>query len=509
MLNKKRGFRIQARPIIYLVIVLLEIIFFIFSIKTFTETRFWINGFSKLISLFTIMHIINMRGDQSYKIMWIIFILIVPVFGVLAYLVFGGGRMFPHLKKRMCAANKKHLSRFNQSQNIKDALKYNDLMHFRQAEYLQNESMCPVYCNTESKFFGTGEEFLKELLLQLKKAEKFIYIEFYILAEGKMWEQIYEILKQKAKNNVEVKLIFDDFGSIKRQGKNFVNNLKNDGIEVSIFNPIKPSIDIFMNNRDHRKIVVIDGCVAFTGGVNIGDEYINKLERFGHWLDCGIMLKGMAVNTMTALFCSMWEFITGKELTPPVLNNYNSKLCNGFYIPYYDDPLNTTNQAHGIYMQIINNAQKYIYITTPYLILDNELKNALCLAAKSGIDVKIITPSRPDKWYVHPVTQYYYSELLENGVKIYEYTPGFIHSKIFVSDDTIATVGTINMDYRSLFLHFECGVWMSSANTVNDVKDFFDNTTLVSEEILFENWKKRPVFLKIKQYLLHLFAPLM
>lgn len=461
-----------------------------------------------LIGLGVVIHIITIRGNQSYKIMWIVFILVVPVFGVLAYMMFGGGRVLPHIKKRMKSSKNKYLSKILEN-DCETKLNYSDMLHFRQAAFLKNEANVPIHNNTKSTFLESGEAFFEEVLNSLRLAEKYIYIEFFILAEGYMWDEIFKILKEKKKSGVEIKIIFDDFGSIKRQTKNFIPSLLAEGIEVSSFNPIRPSIDIFMNNRNHRKIIVIDGKIAFTGGVNIGDEYINKVERFGHWLDSGIKIEGKAVDTFLAMFCSMWEFTTKKEIDIISKLAFHPSVKDGFYIPYFDDPLEKTNAAQGIYMQIIGTAQKYVYIETPYLILDSSMTAYLTLAAKSGIDVRIITPHIPDKWYVHPVTQYYYSELLDSGVRIYEYTPGFIHSKLFVSDDCIATVGTVNMDYRSFNFHFECGVWCSGSGSVKDIKDAFLSTLENCKEIKADKWNERPLTEKIKQSILHLFAPLL
>ena len=324
-----------------------------------------------------------------------------------------------------------------------------------------------------------------------------------------MWEEIHTILRKKVAAGVEVKVIFDDFGSIKRQHKDFISRLRWEGIGVSVFNPINPLMNIFMNNRDHRKIVVIDGKTAFTGGINIGDEYINLKKRFGHWMDSGIMLKGNGVKSFVAMFCSMWEFITRKKLRVSDYWVDSPAIDDGFVIPYSDDPLNGKNPAEGLYMQILNTAQRYVYIATPYLIIDNSMKNAIRMAAKSGIDIRIITPYIPDKWYVHPVTQYNYLELLEAGVKIYEYLPGFIHSKLFVSDDKVATVGSVNMDYRSFVFHFECGVWVCDNSTVLDVKKHINEIVSQSKEIKLEEWRKRSVWLKLKQAVLHVFAPFM
>ncbi len=506
--NLKRGIPIKTRTILSIVILVLQIIFIANSIINFTDKIVWLHSLARFLGIILVIHIITIRGNQSYKIMWIVFILLIPVFGVLAYMLFGGGRVFPHIKRRLEACNKKYLAPLK-ADDAADKLNYSDMLHSRQASYIKNEAGFPILDNTCSTFLPSGEAFFTEVLKTLKAAEKYIYIEFFILAEGYMWDEIFTILKEKSKNGVEIKIIFDDFGSIKRQNKGFVKKLKKYGIEVSIFNPIRPSIDIFMNNRNHRKIIIVDGKYAFTGGINIGDEYINKIKRFGHWLDTGIKIEGKAVNTFIAMFCSMWEFTTKKEIDIKSKFAHHNEFKDGYYVPYCDDPLDNTNTAQGVYMQIIGTAQKYVYIETPYLILDSAMISALCLAAKSEIDVRIITPHIPDKWYVHPVTQYYYSELLDAGVKIYEYSPGFIHSKLFVSDDSVATVGTVNMDYRSFNFHFECGVWFSGAKSVNEIKNNFLSTLKDCEEIINEEWKKRPLIKKFKQTILHLFAPLM
>ncbi len=501
--------RPPVRLLLTFLIILAELYIMILSITHLSEQRVWIYSAAETLAIITALSIINKRGNPSYKIMWIFFILLVPLFGVTAYLLWGGGRVMPHINRRMKKCINKYLKYLPDDSKIVSRLNYSDMIHFRQAEYIRREAEMPVYDGTESEFLSPGEKLMPRLLEELKKAQKYIFIEFFILAEGSMWNEIFEILKEKARSGVEIKIIFDDFGSIKYQSKQFIRELRHNGIEVSRFNPITPSINIFMNNRDHRKIIVIDGKVAFTGGINIGDEYINRFERFGYWMDSAILIRGNAVKSFLCMFSIMWEFTTGKEI------NFESHSVDyrtdndGFYIPYCDDPLNYKNPAAGIYMQILNNAQRYVYIATPYLILDNNMINALCLAAKSGVAVKIVTPSIPDKWYVHPVTQYYYSELLDSGVKIYEYSPGFIHSKLFLSDDNVATVGTINMDYRSLYLHFECGLWMSGSSSIKEIRNSFEDIFVESEEIIPTVWKKRPIIQKIKQSVLHLFAPFM
>lgn len=508
-LKSRRGIRIQTRIIISAFLILLQLV----ALYAFTKNLF---NFSRIlyeiisaISVVTVIYILNKRGNPSYKIMWIMFILVFPIFGISVYLLWGTGTVFPYIKKHMKNCESHYLPLLENDETIDSQLFYHDFLHARQAEYLKHESGYPLYTNTEIEYLSPGEKFLPRFLEELKKAEKYIFLEFFIVAEGNMWEQIYKILVKKAAEGVEVKLLFDDFGSIKRQHKDFITRLQKQNIEVAVFNKINPSPNLFVNNRNHKKIVIIDGKVAVTGGLNLADEYINEFERFGYWMDCAAIIKGDAVKSFLAMFCSTWEFTTYKQIDM-ISHIADSEIINdNFAIPYSDDPLNERNPAEGIYMQILNSAQKYVYITTPYLIIDSSMITTLRHAAESGIDVKIITPHTPDKWYVHPVTQYNYLELLEAGVKIYEYTPGFIHSKLFVSDDTVATIGTVNMDYRSFMLHFECGVWISAPKTAVEIKNHFNEMLEVSKEIVLDEWKKRGIFNRLKQAILHVFAPFM
>lgn len=509
MSPRKRGIRIQTRIIVSALLLLLQLVFLFYVLYDITAKSVALYAVSMIAGTATVISILNRRGNPDHKIAWIIFILIFPVFGISVFLLWGGGRVMPHQRKKMEKCESHYLPYLKEDEKVRDRLRYYDMFHSRQADYLSGESGYPVYGNTETEFLCPGEKILKKLLCELSLAKKYIFMEFFILSEGYMWDEIHKVLSQKVKEGVEVKIIFDDFGSIKRQHKNFISNLRAEGISVSVFNPIKPSMNIFMNNRSHRKIVVIDGKTAFTGGFNIGDEYINRIVRFGHWHDSGIMLKGEAVRSFLAMFLCMWEFTTKQELDiNAYLTDYKTE-NDGFVLPYCDDPLNDKNPAEGIYMQILNTAQRYVYITSPYLIIDNTMISILKMAAKSDIDVRIVTPYIPDKWYVHPVTRYNYLELLEAGVRIYEYTPGFIHSKLFVSDDKIATVGTVNMDYRSFVFHFECGAWICDNSTVLDIKKEFEQVLSKSEEIKIEEWKKRPIGMRLKQAILHIFAPFM
>ncbi len=509
-LRKKRGIKMPTRIILSAVLLLIQAFLLFGVLYRLSEQFVIIYALSLIIGVITVLYIVNSRSNPSYKIAWIIFILVIPIFGVAVFLLWGGGRFMPHLKKKMLALEAHYRSYLTDNDGVFESLKYDDGLHYRQAEYLKHEDGYPLYKDTSVEYLSPGEVFLPRFLEELNAAEKYIFLEFFIIAEGKMWESVSEILYRKAAEGLDVRVLFDDFGSIKRQEKDFITRMQENGVKVAVFNKIGPWANVFMNNRNHRKIGVIDGRVAITGGLNLADEYTNDFERFGYWLDCAAILKGNAANSFLAMFCSTWEFTTGEriDIKKYLWGNYNDK-ADGYVMPYCDGPLNDNNPAEGIYMQILNTAQRYVYITSPYLIIDNSMKTVLKIAAKSGVDVKVITPHIPDKWYVHPVTQYNYTELLEAGVKIYEYTPGFIHSKLFVSDDSVATIGTVNMDYRSFILHFECGVWMSGTQAVADIKGHFEQILKQSQEIKLEDWLKQSKFSRVKRAVLHIFAPFM
>ena len=507
--KNKRGIPMPTRIVISALVLLLQIVVLFVMLYTLSDRSVIVYTVSEILAILTVIYIVNRRGNPSYKMAWIVFILLVPIFGITVFLFFGGGRVFPHLKRKMRNCESHTMSVLKDDEAAQNSLKYDDYPHSRQAEYLARESGYPLYKNTSVEYLSPGEVFLPRFLEELQSAQKYIFLEFFIVAEGEMFDSVYRILCQKAAVGLDVRLLFDDFGSIKRQRRGFIERLRRNGIKVAVFNQIKPSPDIFMNNRNHRKIAVIDGVTAVTGGLNLADEYINAEKRFGYWMDCAVILKGEAATSFAVMFCTMWEFTTGHRLDVQNYVTDYSVEAGGYVLPYCNDPLTNKNVAAGIYMQILNSAQRYVYIISPYLIIDNTMTETLKMAARAGIDVRRITPHIPDKWYVHPVTQYNYTELLEAGVRIFEYTPGFIHSKIFVSDDSVATVGTVNMDYRSFALHFECGVWFAANKAVGDVKNHFDEIQAVSREIKLSKWRKTAWPIRLKRAMLHLFAPFM
>ena len=362
------------------------------------------------------------------------------------------------------------------------------------------------------KYFPLGEYKFKALVEELKKAKKYIFMEYFIVEEGYMWGTILNILRHKVEEGVEVRFMYDGMCAISMLPYDYPNKINHWGIKCKMVNKVKPFLSTTQNNRDHRKICVIDGCVGFTGGINLGDEYINRKERFGHWKDTAVMLKGDAVQSLTMIFLQMWNVDERKEedyrryLTP---KTPGLKRELGYVIPYADSPFDNENVGEEVYFHILNHAKKYVHIMTPYLILDNEMITTLTRAAKSGIEVIIIMPHIPDKWYAFVVAKTYYKELIESGVQIYEYTPGFVHAKVFVADDDTATVGTINLDYRSLYLHFECGTFIYNNSEIDRIERDFQQTLAKCHKVTLIEVKKRSAFTKIAGQVLRLIAPLM
>ncbi len=511
MSKRKRGLSIPWKYIILAFMILLQLAFFITCIIVLSRKFLFIYTILQVLSVVMVLLALNRGGNPSFKLNWIIFILLFPPFGAIFYLFYGTNLPLVRKKKKFKKIDVRARAALKSDIQKSDISGMPSGEARRQSSFLLNTSGYPAYSGCRTDYYSPGENAFPRLLEELEKAKQYIFIEFFILAQGEMWNKIHSILRKKALMGVDVRIIFDDFGSINKQYAGFVKGLRSEGIKVSVFNPIRPSVDLFMNNRNHRKIVVVDGKVAMTGGINIADEYVNYITRFGYWMDCAVFITGDAAYSFAVMFLSMWSFITKKAvdytLYRPVPGSADTYAGRGYVQPYCDGPLNSQNPAKGIYLHIINNADKYVYITSPYLILDNEVMSALCMAAGSGVDVRIITPKMWDKWYVHPVTQSNYDELVRNGIRVYEYTPGFIHSKLFVCDDCIATVGSVNMDYRSFYFHFECGVWIYDDSAVYSVRDDICEIMSQCEEIKLDKWRKRPFIMKAKQFVLKMFAP--
>ena len=425
----------------------------------------------RILSLVAILFVIKSDMNPSYKIGWILLIAVLPILGGLMYVIFGNKRPTKYMREMLRAQLEKSEEYLGTQESITGELDGGAAGLFK---YLEGSAGYPTAKNTTVRYYRVGEEMYADLLPELEKAEKFIFLEYFIIRPGEMWDGVLEILKRKAAAGVDVRIIYDDMGCIDILPANYNATLEGWGIRTMAFNRFVPAVSLVMNNRDHRKITVIDGKVGFTGGINISDEYINVKERFGHWKDTGLMLKGPGVFNLTLMFLEMWNAFNKDgdgyaEFIPDSFEECGSA-DDGYVLSFSDSPLDNESVGESVYTDMLYQAKDYIYITTPYLAIDSELQTALCMAAKRGVDVRMITPGIPDKKLVYRLTRSYYPTLLRAGVKIYEYTPGFIHAKSFVCDDKLCVVGTINMDYRSLYLHFECGTLMYNNPEIKQVK---------------------------------------
>ncbi len=470
-----------------------------------------------ILSVIIGLKLLNSRSNPAYQIAWLIPILLVPIFGVVIYLIFGR-RQFTKKENIL----RKHLSESFMSARkgytpAKEAFFADaDRAIVGQAVYLEQHAHAPVYEGCYTEFFPLGEDKFESMLSEIAQARHFIFLEYFIVQKGRMWDNILALLAQKAKEGVEVRVLYDDMGCLFTLPGGYYKKLEAMGIKARACNPFVPVLTPYHNNRDHRKILVIDGHTGYTGGINLADEYINEYQKHGHWKDCAIMIKGSAVESLTAMFLSMWDATlrTEESLFAFAFDRYRYELTlpgkpQGMIAPYGDSPLDDELVGENVYFNMISAAKEYLYIQTPYLILDHDMMFALCNAAKRGVDVRIMTPHIEDKWFVHIVTRSYYPELIEAGVKIYEYTPGFVHAKVFVSDDTTATVGTVNLDFRSLYLHFECGAWMYRTGCIADIKRDFLMTLQKCTPISVEDIKRDPLWKRLLRPILKAFAPLL
>lgn len=478
----------------------------------------------QIVGAVAVIRIVLNHKNPSYKIAWIAVILLIPFLGLIFYVMWGRGSYPKRIKKHIPVLSEMTIPLYEHNRETEARLAESYPEQERVMNYLHKAGF-PIYQETSVRYFDLGDKFFPALIEDIKKAEKFVFLEFFILSEGNLWQELFEVLRKKAAAGVDVRILYDDFGCITCLPKRFEFLTKEAGIQTAVFNKIKPIVNNFyLNYRNHQKICVIDGNIGYTGGVNIADEYVNTVNAFGHWKDSGIRLAGKGVWSLTVMFLQMWEYATYHKKIINKNDDYDyevyrpdEKFClkfkeaQGFVQPFADGPLTTPNEteAEFLYMQMINSARGYVYITTPYLVPDNEMLTVLRLAALSGVDVRIITPGIPDKKYVYLVTNSFYGVLLRAGVKIYEYLPGFIHAKNIVCDDEMAIVGTVNMDFRSFYLHFENGVWMCGNHAVSEVREDFLKTLEYCREIDLLEWQKRPLKRKFAQAVLNFFAPLL
>ena len=475
----------------------------------FKDQHDWFYWGLLLLSIGATLFIISKNTNPAYKIAWLVPILLFPVFGGVFYLLLGGNRLSKRQRRKMTSVEANLRRHLPQNPEITRRLELQNQNAAIESAYLQRVAGCPIYENTTTRYFPLGDDALPAMLEEMKKAEKYIFLEYFIISPGVMWDSMLDILKEKAAQGLDIRVMYDDFGCITQLPAGYRKELASYGIRCCVFEPFIPVMSARLNNRDHRKLLIIDGKVGFTGGINLADEYINQKLRFGHWKDNAIMLEGDAVWSMTVMFLSLWDYVAGSGDTISSYLPPEPKVeGRGFVQPYTDNPMDDDPVGCSVYQNLINRANHSVYIMTPYLILDYGMNEALCNAAKTGIDVRIITPHIPDKWYVHTLSRAHYEQLVKCGVKVYEYTPGFIHSKVFAVDGQFATVGTINLDYRSLYLHFEDGVYLYGADCVGDIYRDFAATFAQSQEITLQDCAAGPI-VRLMRAILRLLAPLM
>lgn len=499
------------------VLVLIQICFVIYFYLQLREKYLHLQNLFIVISVVVVLYIINRPINPSYKLAWSITILLFPIFGGLFYLLLSVNRTRRTFRNNIRTAVAESKTHLHQDETILEEIEEISKHAVPQASYIYNLAKYPVYKNTSVRYFPSGEALYDILLGELEKAEHFIFMEYFIIHDGIFWNSVLDILKKKVKEGVEVKIIYDDMGSVRTLPHNYYETLAGYGIECHCFNPFSPTLSLRLNNRDHRKITIIDGHTAFTGGINIADEYINQRQKLaGYWKDSGIMLKGEATWNFTVMFLQLWQYVSEQPLDyekyhihPKDFPDEIKTQGDGYIQPYADNPLFSEVVAENVYLNMIHRATKYIYITTPYLIVDNEMISSLTLAAQSGVDVRIITPRVPDKKTVFMITRSFYEPLTKAGVKIYEYVPGFIHAKMMVADDNYAVVGSVNLDYRSLYLHFECAAFLYHCKEINAIKKDIQDTFAVSEEVTYENCLKMNKPYRLWLSLLRLYAPLL
>lgn len=490
-------------------LIFLQMATFLFII-TYLSSRFtFVYGLLSFISILFVIYLFSENKSMEYKLIWALVIMLFPLFGGLFYLLWGKRSTDWKVLHSLKVIYGDTTPLLPTSHELMDNLSAQDRDLGLQAQHIYHVSHMPLYAGCDAEYFPIGEEAFASMLKELEKADRFICLEFFIISPGVMWDSILSILKRKVKQGVEVYMLYDDAGSVARVPKTYDKTLQRYGIHAWKFNPLRAQMYTFMNYRDHRKILVIDGKVGYMGGINLADEYINQTVLHGHWKDTAFLIRGDAVWSMTLMFFQLYTFASKERIDLHKYHMQPGSSGEGYVQPYGDDPLDEINVAEDAYINIINRSKKYVYITTPYLILDSELVSALTLAARSGVDVRILTPHIPDKKLVFEVTQSNYRPLVQAGVKIYEYTPGFVHAKMFVSDDKVAVVGTANLDYRSLYLHFECCTAFYLHRLVLDVKQDFLQTLEISQAITWTQIQKTSFGKRIARSLLRVIAPLL
>ena len=512
-INMRRLIQIlTSRIVILAILVLLQIsLLFIWIYRA--ALYYSIIPMFDILARILAVYVVNKEEDSQYKIAWIFLILALPVLGSLLFLLCFGRKMPKRLAKGTIEADSRLKDLLTQDEDALNLLKEENPENFHHFNFGITVSGYPVYGNTDAVYYESGEEFLPALLDALKQAKQFIFLEYYIIQTGgTMWNQILEILKQKVREGVEVKIVYDDFGCYTRMPRHYEKTLNQLGIETYRFNRMRPALLIKMNNRDHRKLCIIDNKIGFTGGVNIADEYINKIHPYGYWRDSAVRIEGDAVTGMTIMFLGMFSYLRRDEkeidYTRYIQRHEAGHQPGCWFQPFSDTPTDEVDAGLNVHLNLVSSARKYVYIDTPYLVLNSDMISALCLAARNGTDVRIMTPHMPDKQIVFQITRSNYRKLIEAGVRIYEYIPGFNHRKNVVADDSMCLIGTINTDYRSYYLQFEDGVLMRSPKLAETMRLSFENGLKNAKEITMEECMKTHPAVRLYRAIMALIAPL-
>lgn len=525
-----------SRVGIMIVLLVLQVLFLFIAFSRFAQFLPHVLGSTVVFTVFMVLYLLNSRLDPTAKITWLVIIMLLPVFGALLFWYtqsdLGHRAVHARLQELIDETNEK----LSQDPQTIEALEASNPDEVSLAHYVRRCGCFPVYQDTKVTYFPLGEDKFVQMLAQLRSAQRYIFMEYFIVEEGIMWGKVLEILAEKAREGVEVRVMYDGTCEFSTLPHNYPEKLKKLGIQCKMFSPVTPFLSTHYNYRDHRKILVIDGRTAFTGGVNLADEYINQKEKYGHWKDTAIMLEGGAAQSFALMFLQMWnitertpqfdQYLDAAEKTdetavaeiageaaaaekagkPAAAETQDA--C-GFVLPYGDCPLDRDKLGERVYMDILNRSRSYVHIMSPYLILDGEMETALKFAAEKGVDVKLILPGIPDKPMPYALAKSHYRSLLDSGVKIYEYTPGFVHAKVFVSDDCRAVVGTINLDYRSLYHHFECAAYMYRTGCISEIEKDFQETLAKCRQVTPETVKNEKWTVKLTGFVMKAVAPLL
>ena len=513
--EKKSSIKNSATRLILIgLLVLIQtgwMIFLMMKLNTYSTA---ITLLLTFIAMFIALKIFGTHVNAAQKMPWLIVITAVPFFGICIYLLFGRSIVTKGVRRSFNNIETNVLTLLKQDNDIIDDIASKDKGVANQCRYISNTARYPVYSNTDVKYYPTTDVSFEAQLVELEKAEHFIFMEYHAIEDAEAWQRIQQVLEERVNAGVEVRVFYDDMGSIGFINTDFIKKLDAVGIQCRVFNPFMPGLNVFLNNRDHRKITVIDGKVGFTGGYNLANEYFNLTHPYGQWKDTGIRLEGEAVRSLTVTFLEMWNAVSDKDKNDSDFNKFlpDYKYVSsqtGFIQPYADSPLDNEQVGEEVYISMVNKSEKYCWFMTPYLIITDEMAHAITLAAKRGVDVRIITPGIPDKKMIYSVTRSFYHELVKDGVRIYEWTPGFCHAKMSVADDCMAICGTINLDYRSLYHHFENGCFMADCEVVSEIRNDLQETMKECREVTEKYHTGRSAYLRLSQLFMRLFAGLL